>query len=68
MEHGEDRMAQTKLVDCCELEVKSSCVTCEFIQFCNGNGEMEPDMAQVSRPNLERNELKCLVFKNRVKG
>jgi hypothetical protein len=29
-------MAQSELEDFCELEVQGSCVTCEFITFCNG--------------------------------
>ena len=29
-------MVQIEFEDFCELEVKCSCVSCEFISFCNG--------------------------------
>ena len=47
-------MVQIELEDFCELEVKGSCVTCEFILSVTANGEMEPGMAQASKPSWHR--------------
>jgi hypothetical protein len=29
-------MTESQIDCCCELGVKGSCVTCDFLQFCNG--------------------------------
>ena len=31
-----NQMAQTEFDGFCELEVKGPCITCDFIQLCNG--------------------------------